>query len=254
MIASVHFADVGARSALSIVRKAPKPGQVDGLRNANVALTAPLSAALLGKPDPGRVALVAFWDDDTALDRFLAGHPLAAKLADGWHLRLAPLRAFGSWPGLPSDTPASRAVAHEGPVAVLTMGKLKFTQTRRFLKASAKAEGRALEAPGMIWASGLARPPFVATCSLWESTRADATYAFGRGEPAHAEAITESEVKPFHHQQAFIRFRPYGSVGHLDGRNPLPATWEPAPSQQPALRESADVDPHSAMRRLERGE
>lgn len=228
MIASVHFADIGARSALSFVRKAPKPGEVSGLRHANVALTAPLSPSVLGRPDLGRVALVAFWDDDDALDRFLAGHPTAAKLAGGWHLRLAPLRAFGSWPGLPGDTPTTRVVDHEGPVAALTLGRLRLTQSLRFLRASAKAEKRALVAPGLIWASGLARPPFVSTCSLWESTRALSTYAFGRAEPAHPEVIAESEAKAFHHQQAFIRFRPYGSVGHLDRRNPLTEAWMPS--------------------------
>src|SRR4051812_13461912 len=89
MIASVHIANVGARSTWSVVRRAPKPTEVRGLRKANVAITAPLSAALLGKPDFGRVALVAFWDDDEALDGFLAGHPMARRLAGGWHARLA---------------------------------------------------------------------------------------------------------------------------------------------------------------------
>src|SRR5207253_1081781 len=108
-------------------------------------ITAPLSAALLGKPDFGRVALVAFWDDDEALDRFLADHPMARELAGGWHVRLAPLRAFGGWPGLPSNTPTSRVVEHDGPVAALTLGRLRLSQTLRFLRASAKAEARALD-------------------------------------------------------------------------------------------------------------
>jgi hypothetical protein len=225
MIASVHIADVGPRSALSLVRTAPKPAGTPGLRNSEVAITAPLSASILGRPDFGRVAFVAFWDDEQSLDRFVAEHRFAAKLAGGWHVRLEPLRVFGTWPGLPAETPTARAVDHEGPVAALTMGRLRLTQTVRFLRASAKAEARALGAPGLVWATGLARPPLVSTCSLWESTRALATYAFGRAEPAHPEAIAESERKPFHHRQAFIRFRPYGSVGGLDGRNPLSATW-----------------------------
>ena len=230
MIASVHIANVGARSGLSLVRKAPKPAEVSGLRHADIALTAPLSASLLGKPDPGRIGLVAFWDDDDALDQFLASHPLAGKLAGGWHVRLAPLRAFGTWPGLPSDTPTSRVVEHEGPVAALTLGRLRLSQTVRFLRTSAKAEARVIGAPGLIWATGMARPPFVCTFSLWESTRASSTYAFGNAEPAHPEAIAEGERKAFHHQQAFIRFRPYGSVGHLDGRNPLAESWMPTVS------------------------
>jgi hypothetical protein len=228
MIASVHIANVDARSAWSVVRRAPKPGEVSGLRHANVAITAPLSAALLGRPDPGRVALVAFWDDDEALDRFLDDHPTATRLAGGWHVRLEPLRAFGTWPGVPSDTPTSRVVDHEGPVAALTLGRLRLTQSLRFLRASAKAEGRVLGAPGLIWATALARPPFVSTFSLWQNTVALATYAYGRAEPVHPDVIAENETKPFHHQQAFIRFRPYGSIGGLDGTNPLAEAWLPA--------------------------
>jgi hypothetical protein len=229
MIASVHIADVGAGSALAIVRKAPAPGSIAGLRNAGVGLAAPLRSAFVPSVQIGRVALVAFWDDDAALDRFLTDHPLAAKLASGWRLRLAPLRAYGSWPGLPESVPAQRNVDHEGPVAVVTMGRLMPSQAIRFLRASAKAEGSVLNAPGLIWATGFARPPrFVATCSLWESTQALAAYAYGRSDPGHPDAIAAGEAKPFHSQQVFIRFRPYDSHGELDGKNPLEAAWMPA--------------------------
>jgi hypothetical protein len=37
--------------------------------------------------------------------------------------------------------------------------------------------------------------------------------------------IATDRAKPFHHQSAFIRFRPYGSEGKLDGRNPLAEEW-----------------------------
>jgi hypothetical protein len=229
MIASVHIADVGARSALGIVRKAPAPGSINGLRNAGVGLAAPLRSALLPSVQLGRVALVAFWDDDAALDRFLRDDPLAAKLESGWRLRLAPLRAYGSWPGLPESVPSQRNVDHEGPVAVVTMGRLMPSQAIRFLRASAKAEASVLKAPGLIWATGFARPPrFVATCSLWESTKALSTYAYGRSDPGHPDAIASGEAKPFHSQQVFIRFRPYDSHGSLGGKNPLAAACMPA--------------------------
>jgi hypothetical protein len=94
----------------------------------------------------------------------------------------------------------------------------------RFLRTSSKAEARVVGAPGVIWATALARPPFFATCSLWESTDALSEYAYGSTEPtAHPDAIAVDRATPFHHQSAFIRFRPYRSQGHLDGRNPLPA-------------------------------
>ena len=185
-----------------------------------MAITAPLGSV---RPSPqfGRAALIAFWDDDGAIDRFLATHPLASRLAGGWHVRLEPLRRYGTWPGLPDEVPTDRGVEHEGPLAVLTLGRLRLSQAPRFFRTSAKAEAAVVHAPGKIWATALARPPFVATCSLWESTRALSTYAYGHREPAHPDAIAAQEAKAFHHESAFIRFRPYGSEGGLEGKNPL---------------------------------
>jgi len=94
------------------------------------------------------------------------------------------------------------------------------------VRSSLKAERSVVNAPGLTWATGLARPPsFVATCSLWESTQALSTYAYGRRDPAHPDVIASGEANPFHHEQAFIRFRPYDSHGRLRGKNPLAEAW-----------------------------
>jgi len=223
-IASVHLADVGGRQALTVLRRAPSAAAVPGLRHADVAVAAPLRTSKVAAPQFRRVALIAFWDDDDALDRFLDAHPLAVALAGGWHTRLEPLRAWGTWPGLPADTPSTRNVDTHGPAAVLTLGRLRATQIVRFFRTSARAERAAWEAPGLTWATALARPPFVATCSLWQSTQALSAYAFGH-TPAHPDAIAADRAKPFHHQSAFIRFRPYDSRGSLGGRNPLSEHW-----------------------------
>jgi hypothetical protein len=225
VIASVHIANIGAGKALGVLRKAPQPGSTPGLLKANVATTAPLSGSLRPSPDFGRVGLIAFWENDEAITRFLADDPMAAKLAGGFHVRLEPLRAHGSWPGLPADVPKARTITHEGVAAVLTLARTRVSQLPRFLRTSAKAEARAIVAPGMIWATGLARPPFFATFSLWQSAEALSTYAYDSTEPAHPNAIAEDRAKEFHHQSAFIRFRPYGSEGSLSGKNPLPESW-----------------------------
>jgi hypothetical protein len=221
MIATVHLADVGVLHALRLLRKAPRPDTTAGLRHANIALTSPLRGGALPMPTAGRIGLVAMWDDDDAVDCFEADHPIAAALAGGWSVRLEPLRAYGAWPGLPADTPTSRAVEHEGPAAVLTLARLRISQTVRFFRTSGPAEKRAVSAPGLLWGTALVLPPFVATCSLWESTRALSTYAYGHREPAHPDAIDEDARKPFHHESAFIRFRPYAVRGSLRGRNAL---------------------------------
>jgi hypothetical protein len=126
---------------------------------------------------------------------------------------------------VPDDLSRGRAVTSDGPAAVLTLGRLRLPQARRFFRTSARAEGRVVEAPGLVWSTGLARPPFVATCSLWASADALTTYAYDRGHPEHADALAADRARPFHHRSAFIRFRPYASEGHLDGRNPLAESW-----------------------------
>ncbi len=236
MFASVHVADLGPRHALAFVTKRESQISAPGLRHVNLALAARLGGSLLTKTDVGRVALVAMWDYDAALDHFLAESPVAHTLAGGWHVRLEPLRAHGSWPGLAGDISKSRRVDSTGPVGVLTMGKVRIPRLPAFLRASAKAEARVVDAPGRIWATALVRPPFVATCSLWESAEASVEYAYGRDGSkdatnghdtanAHDAAIAQGRFKPFHHREAFVRFRPYASVGHLEGKNPLPQSW-----------------------------
>lgn len=221
VIASVHLADLGIGSAVRVLLKPPRPSTIEGLRHANVATTAPLGASVLPAPNRRRVGLIAFWEGDDALDRFLAEHQLAATLAGGWHTRLEPLRAFGTWPGLPTDIPDARTTDYSGPAVVLTLGRLRLTQTVRFLRASAKAGASVLDAPGLTWATALTRPPFVATCSIWQTTRDLSSYAYGHRDPAHPDAIAADRAKPFHHQSAFVRFRPYGAEGSLDGTNQL---------------------------------
>lgn len=224
MIASVHIADVGARTAFGQARKAPRPSAVPGLRHANIGLAAPLSKRVMPSPQFGRVGLIAFWDAEEALDRFEDSHPLAQRLAGGWHARLEPLRMFGSWPGVPDDIARSRADSDDGEKVVLTLGRLRLPQAPRFLRTSAKAEGALASASGLTWATGIAKPPFVATCSLWQSTEALSDYAFGDGDPAHADAIKEQARKQFHHESAFIRFHPLSTRGSLGGKNPLSET------------------------------
>jgi heme-degrading monooxygenase HmoA len=218
VIATVHIADVGAVGAARAVARRPKPAEVPGLRSAEVALFAPL--ALSRPPRLGRAGLIAFWDDEDAVDRFFEG-PQGRRFAGGFEAHLRPLRAYGSWPGLPTDVPDSRAVAHDGPVVVLTLGRLRLSQTVRFVRASRPAEAAAVAHPGLIWGSAAIRPPFVATVSVWASAQATAAYAYGQQQPAHSQAIDAQRRKDFHRRSAFIRFAPVRLGGRLGGPNPF---------------------------------
>lgn len=222
MVVSVHLADVGTRVAPGIVRHRPRRSDVPGLRYAETTAAGRLGGSFLPSPQPGRVGLIAAWDDDAALDRFSVEHPLAKRLAGGWQVRLEPLHVYGAWSGLHGLPDREIAVEEDQPVAVLTIGRLRLRRVRPFLRASARAEAEAVADPAMLAGTGLARPPrLVATFSIWRNVAAMREYARGRADGAHPAATGEHRANSFHHESAFIRFRPYRSEGEWDGRDPL---------------------------------
>lgn len=221
-VLSVHLADVGVRRAARIRHNTPRPGDVPGLRYAETTLTAPLTASLVPRPQPGRVGLIAAWEDDTALDGFLGTHPVAEQLGAGWHVRLQPLRAVGGWSKLADLPTGEQPVDEDEPVAVLTLGRLRIPRAAGFLKASARATRQAVGDPALLAATGLARPPaLVATFSLSRNAAAMRAYAGGTSGSGHVSAVREHAKRPFHHESLFVRFRPYDSDGSWGGHNPL---------------------------------
>src|ERR1044072_7197788 len=222
MIASVHLADVGRLRVQRMVLRPLDAANVAGMTYAEKGVAADLGNRL-PLPHPGRVGLIACWEDDAALDHFLGAHPLAEHLAGGWHVRLEPLHRFGSWRGvneLPmSDSPA----ADDEPVVALTLGRLRRIRTREFLKAARPTERDAVENPAVAAVTGfgrLARPRLVATFTIWRSLAAMQEDAFSPGgSPQAADKV--DRANPFHSESAFMRFRPYASYGTWDGRDPL---------------------------------
>ena len=95
--------------------------------------------------------MIAFWDDQESAATFAAGHPLGQRFAasGGFHAVLRPLRAFGTWPGLPDDLPHARDARHDGPVLVTTLARLRRTQVIRFFRASRPAERSAISCGGV---------------------------------------------------------------------------------------------------------
>ncbi len=93
------------------------------------------------------------------------------------------------------------------------------------MKASAPAERDAVGNPAVVAVTGLtrpARPRLVSTFSIWRSAGAMREYAFGKDGP-HQAAVRADRARPFQHEQAFVRFRPYASQGSWDGSDPLAA-------------------------------
>jgi hypothetical protein len=221
MIVSVHLADLSPRAALGVLLRPPRPSDVPGLTYAETTTTAALGEPLLPPRRVGQLGMIAAWDDDAALDRFLAGHPLAKRFAGGWQVRLQPLRVFGAWAGMPGLPSQPLPVEDREPVGILTLGRLRLRRLADFRRTAAPAEADAIRHQALLAGTGLARPPrLVATFSLWRSAAAMREYAVGPGGP-HAAALQADRERPFHHESAFVRLRPYASQGAWNGRNPL---------------------------------
>jgi hypothetical protein len=207
----------------------PSVATTPGLREARGLVAAPLGGRP-PRPQLGRFGLVAFWDDDEAIDAYLASDdPLTEALAGGWSARLEPLRAVpearGHFPGIPTDLPSGAADgASDAPVAVLTIGLLRRARLLPFLRASRRAEAQVAAADGFLWGTGLANvgQAVVSTFSLWDSSAAAA--GFATATSGHTQAMEADGKETFHRAGSFVRFRPYAVSGELAGRNPLTTT------------------------------
>jgi hypothetical protein len=224
MIVSIHIADLGLGATPRVLLRPPRPSDVDGLTYVETTITAPLGEPPLPPKQSGRVGMIAAWEDDDALDRFLSTHRLGKQLSGGWQVRLQPLRVFGSWKGL-TGLPAKPLPVDDGePVGVLTLGRLRLLRAGPFHRSAVPAEQEAVANPAVLASIGLARPPrLVATFSLWRTAAEMREYATVAGG-THEAALKAHATRPFHHESAFVRFRPYASRGSWDGADPLAGT------------------------------
>jgi hypothetical protein len=231
MIVTVHLADVGPLRAQRLLFQRLDPAAIPGMTYAEPTMTGPLGKRP-PRPQLGRVGLIAAWDDDAAIDRFLADHPFGRQVAGGWHVRLEPRRCFGSWAGMPGLPKKELPMDDGEPAAALTLGRLRILRTRPFLKASAPAERDAVGNAAVAAVTGLtrpARPRLVSTFSVWRSAGAMRDYAFGKDGP-HQAAVRADRARPFQHEQAFVRFRPLASAGSWDGWDPVAELLQASPA------------------------
>ena len=207
------------RRSLALLRKGGSPLDAPGLRYSEAAGLVPLAGK--GPPLPPRgTLLISSWDDDDALDRFLAENPI-----DGYHVRMRPTRIVGVWPEIPGLPAEELPMEADEPATVLTLGRPRVPRLLRFARTSRPAEKLAVDHPGLVKGTAAARlPRFVATFSIWRTVSEMRDYALGRPDPRHLDAIKADRRKTFHHQEAFVRFRPYASSGSWGGGDPLAAT------------------------------
>jgi heme-degrading monooxygenase HmoA len=182
--------------------------------------------------DPRRTALFAVWEDDAALDRFLARSAIAARWRDAdeaYTVRLRGGIGHGAWRGVAlfdGIAPAQPTDDGDGPVAVLTRATVRARHWPAFVAAGRRVSGEVATAPGLLAVAGIGEAPLgrQATFSLWRTTT-DA-HAFAYGRPDHREAVRRTRAEGWYGEQLFARFQPYASTGTWDGCDPLALTHD----------------------------
>lgn len=240
MILSAHIVNVSPPKALAGLRAKPKPRAIQGLRYAESWLVSPLRTGLLPSTQVQGVALIAAWDDDESLDRFLF-HPLAKLYEPGWRARFEPVRTVGAWPGMP-ELPRTEKATDDEPVAVLTMARMRLTRIRAFAAAAGPAEREAVRHPAFLEGASLMHPPnLISTFTLWRTAREMRQYTVGAYPGGHRDAMKKNDDKVFHHETVFVRLRPYEVQGLWNGRDPLASSMRPKGPKVAAVREKPRI-------------
>jgi hypothetical protein len=179
-----------------------------------------------GAWEPRRYGLFTVWDSPAALDAFERRSPVSGayrRRADElWTVRLAPMRWHGTWGGVDPFAGAQPAEPPDhGPWAVLTRATIRVQRLTAFRAAARLVDGDLERWPGLIAAIGLGEAPLViqATFSLWSELGAAQEFAY-RGA-AHADVVRRTREERWYSEDLFARFRPIGSYGTWDGRDPL---------------------------------
>lgn len=223
MIHSFHLAEVPARVG---ARALARPMSAPGLDHAEC-----LSLMRLGAPTISpdrlqlrRLAVFAQWQDEAALEGFLADDPLGRALARGWHVRLEYLRRWSTIAALPGLPPRAGRWDREEPVVAVTLARMRIPEVPRFLRYGKPVERLVRDHPGVTLALAAVRPPrTISTFSVWRTVREMEEMVHGHSpvtEPdRHATAMVERQRRDFHHEFATYRFRPISEHGSWEGRS-----------------------------------
>ena len=174
--------------------------------------------------DLRRWALFAVWEDESALDRFLATSPIAARWDDlareRWDVRLSCVRARGAWGGA-NPLHVVAPAAPQGPVAILTRAAVRPARLLRFYRAIEPPAAALQRSPGLLASVGVGEWPVArqATFSLWRSLGDAQAYAYR--SPQHEEVVRRTRAENWYAEELFARFEPHGSAGTWNGADPL---------------------------------
>jgi hypothetical protein len=217
---SFHLANCGIITTLSALVHPPKSSKIPGLKHAECMIPMALGrpVALPSRYRPRQIALFARWDNETAIDRFLATSALGVALATGWHVRMEFLRRWGRISELDDLPMAAGDHDERRPVIAVTLARLKLSQAVRFIRWGKPVEKQVRDNAATTISLAAMRPMrTLSTFSIWNTQKAMTDMVHGRSNGPfanrHAKAMQERNRKDFHHEFTTLRFRPISEHG-----------------------------------------
>ncbi len=225
---SFHLVRTRLVTSASALLRPPTAKSVPGLRHAECMTVMELGSPILSRARMQwrHLAVFAAWENEEALDGFLAQTKLGRTLASGWHVRLEFLRRWGHVAALEGLPARAAEVEPSTPVVAVTLARMRLTQVPRFIRWGKPVEELVRDHPGTTLALAATRPPHtVSTFSVWRSQREMTDMVRGSdsvpGAQRHALAMVERSRKDFHYEFTTLRFRALSEHGSWRGRSEI---------------------------------
>lgn len=227
---SYHVIDAAVHRVALRLLASPAMKRVPGLLHAERMVRMRMGHPVLS---PSRyrlrsLVLVALWQSEDHLERFLAEPPYPIFARPGYHVRMRAYRRWGSYGGLAEATIPDAPEEPSGPVAGLTLARLRLTQTLRFARFGRPVEAQVRDHPGLVHGAVAFRPfGTFSTFSVWRCEEAMLGMVRGRASAdgeEHRRAMVERARRPFHHEFTTLRLVPLSEHGSWpEARRLLPA-------------------------------
>ena len=235
-----HLAKPGFLRTMGALLRPPTSRTVSGLLHAECMMPMELGSSIFsrGRWQMGRLAMFAAWEDEAAIDAFLAGPPLGRALAAGWHVRLSFLRRWGNIAALDGLPEKAAETDLDAPVVAVTVARMKMFQVPRFLHWGKPVERQVRDHPGTTLALAAIRPPrTISTFTVWHSAREMIGMVHGRGggesPERHVKAMGERRRKDFHVEFTTLRYTCSSEHGEWEGRSAIVPKGDGQPRREP---------------------
>lgn len=223
-IFSYHLVELPAAAALKGIAKSPIPKGTFGLVHCEYMTVMTLGSPVFSRARMllGQVAVFMQWQDEQALDDYLARDTFGKKLAAGWHVRLSFMRQWGTFTGFRIPSERAELDSADSAVVAVTVARMKPWAVPRFIRWGRPVEMQVRDNPNTtISLAAVKIPNTVSTFSIWNSVKDMTDMVHGHSAmerpQRHQNAMKERDRKDFHFEFSTLRFRALSEHGSWKG-------------------------------------